>query len=200
MTGISHPDGCRCPGCLPGQYVMKPAAPARSAATRRPANTPRAGDDLIKFDMGCLAVVLGCAALSALIGWLARLPAVAWETIGATIGILVLTVAGYLVITRPARPPKGRLHVEAGPQSLPSSLPISPPPPPCPHLNAVKVDSSYYKALSRTVIWCCWCPDCESELPASFRRPCCGTEPETRHLGNCPHSSERLDITGQWQP
>lgn len=55
----------------------------------------------------------------------------------------------------------------------------------CRHLHAVKVASAFLP----DVVYHCWCPDCDPEcgtpLPAGFRRPCCGTEPETPHLRNC---------------
>lgn len=175
----SHAPECNCYRC----------AQCRSRRT--------AGDGLIAMDMGCLAVVLGFAAVSALCGWLASLTAQAWLTIGAVAGILAVTGIVFRLATRPARPPRGRLHVEAGPRSLPSSVPVSPPPPRCPHLDAVPVDLS----TGERVAWLC--PECNEELPAEFgrlRRPCCGTEHGRRHLGTCPHFGERLDITGQWQP
>lgn len=67
-------------------------------------------------------------------------------------------------------------------------VPVPPPAPARGHLRAVKVDSVPDPAL----IWCCWCPDCEAELPAGFRRACCGTGPETPHLWNCPHAERKM--------
>jgi len=63
-------------------------------------------------------------------------------------------------------------------------------PAPCLHVRAVKVDS----AFDATLIYRCWCPDCETGLPANFRVACCGGEPGTtavRHAYNCP----RLEVT-----
>jgi len=67
---------------------------------------------------------------------------------------------------------------------------VKDPPPasvtPCLHLRAVKVDSAFDASL----VWCCWCPGCETGLPANFRVACCGGEPgaaAVRHAYNCPH-------------
>ena len=75
----------------------------------------------------------------------------------------------------PARPPRGPLPVEV-------LRPTPPARPVCLHRNAVKVNSAVVPGL----IWRCWCPDCESELPANWTRFCCGTQPETPHMYNCP--------------
>jgi hypothetical protein len=76
--------------------------------------------------------------------------------------------------TRPAR---GPLTPPPGSVAWPA-----PPPPPCAHLNAVKVDS-----LDGSEVYCCWCPGCDKDdLPANFRRPCCGTEPGNPHWYSCP--------------
>jgi hypothetical protein len=111
-----------------------------------------------------------------------------WD-IHSTIGVLawwgvVVFLGGLIWLgNRPARPPRGPLPVEV----------LRPPPPSvtarpvCLHRNAVKVNSSV-PGLDLT--WRCWCPDCETGLPAVFRYPCCGGEPGTLpgdgHAYNCP--------------
>jgi hypothetical protein len=60
--------------------------------------------------------------------------------------------------------------------------------PVCLHLRAVKVDS----VTDRSVVYRCWCPDCEAELPANFRRLCCATEPEAAHVYNCPQGFREM--------
>lgn len=123
----------------------------------------------------------GCGAESEWV-WNAR----SWAACGIWWGFLVSLVVIPLVSSagkrRAVRPPKGRLRAEVFPDGPP------PAPPACLHRNAVKVDSSVVPGL----IWQCWCPDCETGLPASFRLPCCGAEPgdgtqPARHAYNCPH-------------
>ena len=211
--GIVHPDGCRCPGCLPGQYVMRPAAPPRlrqnntvQRRTSRPPQRNTGGDAGI---IGPVILIGGIVFLT--LCW----PALVWHGYGGPMGTdwrwdihstiaclvywgVLIFIAGMIWLgNKPAkhpRPPKGRLQVEATPQppvssasTAPQPVPV-PQPPLCLHLNAVKVPS----VLDRSLIYRCWCPDCDPDckapLPANFRRPCCGTEPETPHLWNCPQA------------
>ncbi len=108
---------------------------------------------------------------------------IAWWGSIATIGVTILVA--YLNAQR-VRAPKGRLPVEVLPDG---PVPL---PPPCYHLNAVKVNSGV-PGLHLT--WRCWCPDCEGNLPAVFRYPCCGGEPGTLpgygHAYNCPHGEPK---------
>lgn len=158
-----------------------------------------AGSDLISFDLGCLGVLLACAAVSALIGALAKLTADTWWTLAAGCGgLLAIGIMYRVVSTRKVRPPKGRLKVEATPQPPLPPLPVAPQPPACPHLNAVMVLS-----LTEDEILAWLCPQCDASLPEDFgklRRPCCGTPHGLWHLGNCPHYREWRDITAQWAP
>lgn len=91
-------------------------------------------------------------------------------------GVTWIAIAVTVSQSRKQRPPKGTLQAEA-----PARAPA---PPICLHPNAVKVDSTVTPGL----VWCCWCPGCEEELPANFRRFCCGSEPEAPHMYNCPHA------------
>jgi hypothetical protein len=130
----------------------------------------------------------GCGAESEWV-WNAQ----AWVACGIWWGVLILLPALIWLGNRPAkarrsgRPPRGPLPIEV----------LRPPPPSaarpiCLHLNAVKVNSSV-PGLDMT--YRCWCPACETALPANFRYPCCGGEPGTlpgdRHAYNCPHRTVR---------
>lgn len=210
MGGVTHPEGCRCPGCLPGQYVMQPNRPpaARASTSARNRSQSSGGGAgigiLIPLFLAFLFIawpycvwhgckygggqdLSGCGAESEWV-WNAR----SWAACGIWWGLLAAGFAAAVIAggvkPRRVRPPKGRLRVEATvPASGPPMTQMPPAPPfnrPCLHLNAVKVDS----VLNRTLVYCCWCPGCETELPASFRLPCCGTEPETPHAYNCPQA------------
>lgn len=79
---------------------------------------------------------------------------------------------------------------------MPKAITELRPPPPsvcvpaplCLHLGAVKVDS----VTDRSVVYRCWCPDCEAELPANWRRLCCATEPGAAHVYNCPQGLREM--------
>lgn len=61
-----------------------------------------------------------------------------------------------------------------------------PPPPACPHLNAIKVES----IIDPDEVVAYWCEDCQAQLGEDFgclMRSCCGTPPGDLHLYNCPH-------------
>ena len=92
---------------------------------------------------------------------------------GAWWGVLLLFgLIGWVnhrTARRAARPPRGPVPVEV-------LRPTPPARPVCLHRNAVKVNSGV-PGLDLT--WCCWCPDCETVLPANWTRFCCGTQPET---------------------
>ncbi len=167
----SHAAGCPCDRC----------AQCRSR--------PSPGSDLIKFDMGCLGVLLAGAAISAICGWVARNGHIILTALPAAgAAALVIAAVAYLR-RRSARPPEGRLKAEAAPQPPVPLLPVSLRPPPCRHLNAVPVDLS----TGERVAWLC--PECGEGLPAEsgrLARPCCGTPPGTRHVYNCPQA--------QWVP
>jgi len=107
--------------------------------------------------------------------------------------IVPLTVAAVISAGRKRK--LGRAAPEAaravtGARALTAEAAKVPEPPVCRHLNAVRVDS----VLDPKLVWQCWCPDCdpdcETPLPADFRRPCCGTEPEAPHLYNCPETRQ----------
>ena len=184
----SHASSCRCPRCAP--FRSKPG------------------------DAGIIGPVILIFFVVALAGFW---PAMVWHGYGGptgndwrwdirstiaelvyfgTIGFIALMVwLGNRPAARP-RPPRGRLRVEATTvsQLKPPPPSVCVPPPICLHRNAVKVDSSYWRNLGRAVIFCCWCPDCEEELPASFRLACCGTEPgdgikPARHVYNCARAA-----------
>jgi hypothetical protein len=173
----SHAYSCRCPRCTPqGGFV------------------DRNGIIGPGFLILCVVAVIGF--------W----PAMVWHGYGGPTGTawrwdIHSTIAeavyfgaiGFIVFlcwlgNRPAqrgpRPPRGPLPVEV----------LRPPPPSvvarpvCLHLNAVKVNSAV-PGLDLT--YRCWCPACETALPATFRYPCCGGEPGTLpgdgHAYNCPH-------------
>jgi len=177
----SHTASCLCPRCVQCR------------------NRPSPSSGLIAFDFGCLTVILAIAGIGALIkflahmpGFLSRLTAETWLTIGVCAGALVLIgFVARAASTRAVRPPKGRLRVEATPQPPSPSLPVAPQPPPCYHLNAVPVDLSN----GERVAWLCpYPPDgCGEALPGDFGhlvRPCCGTPPGTGHFYNCPESAK----------
>lgn len=203
MTGITHPEGCRCPGCLPGQYVMRSNRPARNrqASAGRNRNAPSGSWGILvpffaamMFAVWPYAVWHGCkyGGGSGLSGCGAESEWVwngqTWAACGVWWGLIVLPFAVALVGSaakkRAVRPPKGRLRVEATTvsQLKPPPASVCAPGPICLHRNAVKVDSSVVPGL----IWQCWCPDCEEPLPANWKRPCCGTEPESPHWYSCP--------------
>lgn len=188
----SHAYSCRCPRCVQSMPSMKN------------------GDYGI---IGPLALIGGIVAL---IGFW---PAMVWHgytdtggwrwdihstiacsiwwalTLGPFIAAIIIDVSRGNARYLGQRPRPVRV-----PPSVPEALAIArlvedgPAPPACPHRNAVKVDSAYYKRnFGRMVVFCCWCPDCETELPAAFRLPCCGTEPgdgtaPAAHMYNCPQA------------
>jgi hypothetical protein len=85
------------------------------------------------------------------------------------------------------RPAKTRVAAPVTPERLRPPPPSVVTRPVCLHFRAVKVDS----VSDRTLIYRCWCPDCDTALPAAFRFSCCGTEPgngtmPARHMYNCP--------------
>jgi hypothetical protein len=104
-----------------------------------------------------------------------------WAACGIWWGILAspFVIAGFASAGKRRR----TLPAVTGLRPPPPSVCVAAPPL-CLHLNAVKVDS----AFDKTLIYRCWCPDCEAELPAAWRRPCCATGPGTRHVYNCPHA------------
>lgn len=160
----SHACNCPCPRCAQSR-----SRPLQSGAWIWP-----------------LLAVLGAVSWAA--GAAARHPL---QTAAAGAGIVILALVTWAVVflnRRAARPPEGRLRVEA---AAPGRLP--PPPasivvPPCYHLDAVPVDLS----TGERVAW--WCEACETRLPAEFGRlvrVCCGSGPGTRHQYNCPHRKEQ---------
>ena len=160
------------------------------------------GGDLIKFDMGCLGVLLVAWLISVVvagIGWAVKNGGeIGHVTLAVVppVAILVVTVWAVIFFNRrqdrrelarlaapPTKPP-------AGPPPRPKrpspSLPNPPQPRLCLHRNAVRVGS----AVNGTVILENWCPDCENTLGAAFRWLCCGGAPTDRpgdgHVYNCP--------------
>lgn len=121
-----------------------------------------------------------------------------WDIHSTIAELAYLGTIGFIITlawlgNRPARLPRmpARTPLEPG-ESEAFAAAFRQAPPVCLHPGAVKVDSAYYRNFGRTVIFCCWCPDCEAELPAAFRLACCGTEPgdgtvPARHAYNCPH-------------
>jgi hypothetical protein len=86
-----------------------------------------------------------------------------------------------------ARPPRGRLKVEAGPpmSSPPAAFPFIAAPA-CGHPNAEPLTN---RVALAPVAW--FCAECDTPLPREFgdaRRSCCGTEPGRSHFGNCPRA------------
>lgn len=148
-------------------------------------------------DWGLIGPLLLFGGITALVGFW---PAMVWHgytdtggwrwDIHSTVAELAYWgVLGFLaaMIALGNRPARTRAAVSAPPGRLRPPPPVTSRPI-CLHLRAVKVDS----VTDRTVIWCCWCPDCEAGLPANFRLACCGTEPgdgttPARHAYNCPH-------------
>ena len=147
------------------------ACRCRKCARSRPDSTAA-----VIFWGGLAAIAVAFWPEWALHGRASVIAGIAWWGSIATIGVLIL--AAYLAGKRSHARPK-----PAPPSGPPmSSLPPAPwPAPVCRHLGAVKVD-----AFDKTLIYCCWCPDCEAELPANFRRPCCRTEPGNPHWYSCP--------------
>ena len=159
-------------------------------------------------------VAKGClfpAAIITLIGaawWLALVPLNIWHKTGADghqhpvtatyvaylIGAVAIVAPLMFFSIRSANRRQAAVR-RAAPASGPPMTSLPPTaaetrraaPPICLHLGAVKVDSSVQEGL----IWCCWCPDCGAELPANWRRLCCGSEPEAAHVYNCPQASRR---------
>lgn len=182
MTGgVQHPDGCRCPGCLPGQYVMHPAPPrpAASAPARRQ----------VRDSSGS-----GWFWLIVLMMILYGLPAGIWHrgtgfVIAAAIWWPVLTGIVILALIGSYRQKHPKPPVRAAP--APESLPPPPPSvtvaaiPPCQHPNAVRVENLLNPDAAP---WAWLCPECNEELPAEFgrlARPCCGSAHGDRHVYNC---------------
>ena len=70
----SHVWNCPCPRCVQCR------------------SRPSAGSGLVGFDLGCLAVVLAVAGISALIGFLSRMTAATWWTLAVGAGALAVIV------------------------------------------------------------------------------------------------------------
>jgi hypothetical protein len=168
--GIVHPEGCRCPGCLPRQYVIKPAAPGRppvGAYRNRPARTFRQPPQRRGSDGKGWGVVIGLALLAVFLVW----PGWAWHGQTATGGyrwdgestaaMLIWwgILAFWLIVAGLVRQANAK---RAKPQPPPQ---IRQAPPACLHRNAVRVESAL--DADKTLAW--WCPDCETQLGAGFR-------------------------------
>ena len=108
---------------------------------------------------------------------------VAWYGLiglGAIVFLVAVTVGQARRQPRRVPPPAPPVrNASPGPLPVPA-LPI------CLHRNAVKVNSG---VPGLDLIYRCWCPACETALPATFRYPCCGGEPGvlpgTGHVYNC---------------
>lgn len=172
MSGIVHPAGCRCPGCLPAQYVMRPTSPPRpyQARSRRPASRRQPARKNSSGPTG-FAILFGAIAGWFLLSW----PAYAWHGEGGPVGtawrwnidttiacsiwwgLLLAAVLAIGVAT-------GKLR----PEWSAKTPAVTPPAPPvCVHRNAVRVES----ALDTTVTLAQWCPDCETQLAADWASP-----------------------------
>jgi hypothetical protein len=172
------------------QEVSHPGRPARQPGRRPPARNTRGG----VADWGIVEWGLVLVAVMVVLGW----PAMVWHGKGGPTGNdwrwdihstiaegVYLGIIGLIVFLAWLG---NRLPADRAPKAPPSPLPVTPPAtaptrPGCRHAGAVKVDAYY----DETVVYCCWCPDCDkNDLPANFRRPCCGTEPGNPHWYSCP--------------
>lgn len=168
MTGgVYHPPGCRCPGCLPGQYVMRPASAPRQHAPVRDTPSalqpPRSGPGPVAWRVKLYG---GMAVLFAMF-WLFMIPYRLWwhtstpgggiEPSDATwIGYSVLILALALIV-------KLGIVLHSRSKERPAAQRPIPEPAACAHANAVPVDLS----TGERAAW--WCPDCETQLDAGFR-------------------------------
>jgi hypothetical protein len=182
-----HPNWCRCQGC------------------RR--DIARFESGLLKADIAVVAILAAVAGIM----WIALAPLRIWHTTGADGqqhpdtatwiaygigGAVIMAALMWLSIRATRETPREAaertrvreaLDIAATVKDLPPAEALRPPPV-CLHRNAVKVNSGV-PGLNLT--YRCWCPACETGLPATFRYPCCGGEPGTLpgdgHAYNCPH-------------
>ena len=141
--GIVHPDGCRCPGCLPGQYVMTPAAPPRprpSAPGPARPQPARSGSDGAFLLFWGFIIVAGL--ISAAVKGAAHHPAAAAWWAGGIIGGGLLLWGIFAVSSAPEK--------RAARKAVP---PLQPPevaqaPPVCTHGSAVPVDNDMLGRLA----------------------------------------------------
>lgn len=170
MTAITHPDGCRCPGCLPSQYVMRPASPPRP---RTPARTPqrqpaRSGSsDYAKgWGYAILFVLAICTAIWPYWVWHGQNSAggLRWDihsTIACSIwwGLLFAAFLAYGVATGHLRPEWSAKTPAVKPQA----------PPLCTHGNRVEVLNGYFEKMGIRKLEAYWCPDCSTRLEADWK-------------------------------
>jgi hypothetical protein len=179
VSGVHHPPGCRCPGCLPSQYVMRPAASQRPVGTvTRPARKGGISPSIVIWG-GLIGgwLFLGWPAYvwhgeNATGGW-------AWDshsTIACCIwwGILLL---GFLIY--------GMATGKLGPGPIPEPAQRAPLPlsvAKCAakgHPGAVPVESALDK--DTTVAW--WCPSCETQLDVGWNPANAGIPSSENPLG-----------------
>ena len=159
-TPRTHAYSCRCNRCA--QFYRQ-----------------RNSSGLIGFDLGCLAVLLVCAAISGIASWVAANHAAIVRNLPVIIAapaLLTLTVCVVVIVNRREgkRPPRGRLQVEAVPPAMPPAP--SPPrprpvqaPPVCVHANTTSVNENFgpLREPGRLVAWLCL--DCGTQLDPGFR-------------------------------